>query len=979
VALGIDPTLLYNYYTAKLPLSSAQIAASGSQAQANAPTTPWDISIKPPAQQTQDVAVRSNTPYFDPTDLSLLAPASATGTANAQSELAALLNSQLSNASSSSASNASSSSASNATLTADNNKLFGLYNALNRLDYIAQMANRASTLDGQRAGLNQNLQDGLTQILSFVKNASFTNLTVTPGQQSSSEQSAVTIPYPQSNYTGGAVMGDTQVFAPVPGLSTADHFTVSVTKAGVNTNVVIDLSNVTGALNLDNINAYVNQQLGAAGFATRFGRVQTGGDISLRTATWGEQIVNRPDEVVALSSDQAQPAIYVAGMSGQSTDSQGNLIKLVGLSGTTSSAFSASTAPATGTAAAASTTPGPGTAAAKGTAVDANGNVYVIGNTTGSSGSQINQASQDVYLTKYDSAGNMQWTKLLGAADTASAYGLAVDPLSGGVVIAGSVNGQLTPTAPVGGATDSFVAKYDSSGNQTWLRQVAPANSNSANSVSVDSSGNIYVGGQVSGALAAGQTSAGGVDAYITKLDSKGTLVYNRQFGTAGADAAKQTAVASDGNLLVASEQNGHAILTKYDSSNATSPAMWQVDLGDLQGGSIGGMTIASGKVYVSGTTANASLNAGGAASTANASSGGTDGFVFAATDNGASATPDFVSYVGTASAEQGGGVAVAGGKIYLTGTTTGTFAGQTRNAINTHNLFVAQLASDGTLDWAHQYGGIDGESRGVAIASDNSGSSVLDALKLGRGTIDINQSTAITSQTTARVGDYFTVNVQGTAGTRNVQITISPGETMRSLAIKINGALLFDGKATALPVQGGQALKIAVNQGVKVQLIAGPKDFDALAGLGLKPSLLTNVKVAAAAANATKITDNAATNATAAAAAPPITDNANATAAATTTLVPQAIGLGIDSGLDLLSKTTATHADNVLQGAMAIIKQAYGKLNTPPAASSASTTGASVPAYLQAQLAGYQNALAFLNTLTTTGTTSAPGQISLL
>ena len=977
MSLGIDPTLLYNYYTAKLPLSSAQIAASGSQTQANAPTTPWDISITPPAQQTQDVAVRSNTPYFDPTDLSLLAPASATGTANAQSELAALLNSQLSNASSSPASNASSSSASNAALTADNNKLFGLYNALNRLDYIAQMANRASTLDGQRAGLNQNLQDGLTQVLSFVNNASFTNLTVTPGQQTSSEQSAVTIPYPQSNYTGGAVMGDTQVFAPVPGLSTADQFTVSVTKAGVNTNVVIDLSKVTGALNLDNINAYVNQQLGAAGFATRFGRVQTGGDISLRTATWGEQIVNRPDEVVALSSDQAQPAIYVAGMSGQSTDSQGNLIKLVGLSGTTSSAFSASTAPATGTAAAPSTTPDPGTAAAKGTAVDANGNVYVIGNSTGSSGSEINQASQDVYLTKYESAGNLQWTKLLGAADTASAYGLAVDPSSGGVVIAGSVNGQLTPTAPVGG-TDSFVAKYDSSGNQTWLRQVAPANNNSANSVSVDSSGNVYVGGQVSGALAAGQTSAGGVDAYITKLDSKGTLVYNRQFGTAGADAAKQTAVASDGNLIVASEQNGHAILTKYDSSNATSPAMWQVDLGDLQGGSIGGMTIASGKVYVSGTTANASLNAGGAASTANASSGGTDGFVFAATDNGASATPDFVSYVGTASAEQGGGVTVAGGNIYLTGTTTGTFAGQTRNVINTHNLFVAQLASDGTLDWAHQYGGIDGESHGVAIASDNSGSSVLDALKLGRGTIDINQSTDITSQTTARVGDYFTVNVQGTAGTRNVQITISPGETMRSLAIKINGALLFDGKATALPVQGGQALQIAVNQGVKVQLIAGPKDFDALAGLGLKPSLLTNTAVAAAAATTTKVTDNAATNATAAAAAPPITDNgaSNATAAATTTLVPQTIGLGIDSGLDLLSTTTATHADNVLQGAMAIIKQAYGKLNTPPAASSASTTGGSVPAYLLAQLAGYQNAL---STLSTSGTTSAPSQISLL
>lgn len=924
MAIGFDSTLLFNYYTSKLPLSQGQIAASGFNAKAAAPTPPWDISIRKPAQQTQDVAVRSANPYFDPKDRSLLA-SNGSAAPNAHSQLEALLNSQLSKN--------SSSTAGDATLAADNHKLFGLYKALDRLNYIAKMANRDGALDGQRVGLNKNFQDGLAQVLSFVKKASFDNLIVMPGQKTSTEQSDVTIAYPKSNYVGGAVMGDTQVFSAVPGLSSSDQITVSVLKAGVTTDVVIDLANVTGALTLDNINAYVNQQLSAAGFTTRFGRVQTGGDIAKRTATWGEQIVSAAGEAVTLSSAQAQPAIYVAGTAGKSTNSEGKLIKLVGLSGTPSSTFSVGTTPDTGT------------AAAKATVVDANGNVYVVGNATGSFGNEINQASQDVYLTKYDSAGNVQWTKLLGAADTANAYGLAVDPLSGGVVVAGSVKGKLTPTT-LGGGTDSFVAKYDSAGNQTWLRQVAPVNNDAANSVSVDSSGNVYVGGQVSSALAAGQISAGGVDAYITKLDSKGTLVYNRQFGTAGADAAMQTAVASDGNLIVASQQNGHAILTKYDSSNATSAAMWQMDLGDLQGGSVGGLTVANGKVYVSGTTTNASLNAGGAASTANASSGGTEAFVFAASDNGASATSDFVSYVGTGSAEQGGGVAVAGGKIYLTGTTTGTFAGESRNVLNTHNIFVTQLAANGSVDWTRQYGGRDGESRGLAIASDNSGSSALDALKLGHGKIDINQSNTITSQTTARVGDYFSLKVEGRSGTRTVKVTLSKGETMRSLAVKINTALLFDGKATSLPVKGGQALKIAVNEGVKVQLIAGPKDFDALAGLGLTPKLLTNDKADAPADKTPKVVDNAA--------AKPATVN---TAAAG----PQTIGLGIDGGLDLLSKTAAAHADVVMQGAMALIKQAYGKLNTPASATAATTFGPG-PAYLQSQLAGYQTALGYLS-----------------
>ena len=178
----------------------------------------------------------------------------------------------------------------------------------------------------------------------------------------------------------------------------------------------------------------------------------------------------------------------------------------------------------------------------------------------------------------------------------------------------------------------------------------------------------------------------------------------------------------------------------------------------------------------------------------------------------------------------------------------------------------------------------------------------------------------------------------------------------MRSLAVKINGALLFDGKATALPVEGGQALKIAVNQGVQVQLIAGPKDFDSLAGLGLKPRLLTNDKADAPVdKNAPAI----------------VTDNATHPAAAATTLGPQTIGLGIDVSLDLLSKTTAGHADNALQGAMALIKQAYGKLNTPASANSLSATGASGPAYLQAQLAGYQTALTWLNLMNAPTTSS--------
>ncbi|HXJ01059.1 MAG TPA: hypothetical protein VNH44_07535 [Micropepsaceae bacterium] len=950
MAITLDSSVLLNYYAAKLPLAASQTFSSPLQQPQQTQTPPWDISIPKPAQELEDVASRNSDPYFNPKDTLLTSPATGTATgANAQSEIAALLNSTLSNSAHSASSSA------NTAVTADNDKMFALYSALNRLDYIAQMATRDGTVDGQLPGLNQSFQTGLNQVLSFVQKTALNNLTVLPGQKTSTAQSTATIAYPNSDYQGGAVVGDKQVFNPVPGISASDSFTISVTKAGVKTDVAIDLSQVQGPLTIDNINNYANQQLAAQGFATRLSRVQTGGLLTDGTATWGEKIAYRPGETVTLSSSQAQSSVYVAGTSGSPTDIGGNaadsvgkLVKLVGLDGTPTSAFSANIAPNAKT----------GTASAKATAVDADGNVYVVGNTTGNFGSEVNQGSQDVFLTKYDSAGNVQWTKLLGSADSASGFGLAVDPKTGGVVISGAVTGDLTPTS-IGGGTDSFVAQYDSAGNQTWLRQVAPAMNDQANTVSVDQSGNIYVGGQVNvnSTSGTGGATTANADAYVTKLDGKGKVVYQRQFGTAGSDSAAQTAVAPDGNIVVASVQDGHAILSKYTAADGTSNPMWQIDLGDLKGGTIGGLTVANGQVYVSGTTSNAALNAGGTASIANANSGGTDGFVFAATDNGASATSNFVSYVGTGTSDQGGGVAVAGDKIYLTGTTAGTFPGQIRNAASTHNMFVAQLGSNGTLNWTQQYGGLDGTSQGLAIAADNSGSSVLDALKLQRGTIAVNnQSNAIESQTSARPGDYFSLAITDQTGTRTAKVTLGKGETLRSLAIKINSALQSDGKATTSALAGGQGLKISVNQGVQVQLVAGPKDFDALAGLGLKPQLLTNVPAPATASSTPTgtVTDNAAVK-------PATTDASKAASSAAT---PQIIGLGINGGIDLLSKDNASHANVVLQGAMSLIKQAYNTLNNPQSASASSTPTGNVPAYMQTQFASYQTALAWLQTI---------------
>src|SRR5208282_1199602 len=180
------------------------------------------------------------------------------------------------------------------------------------------------------------------------------------------------------------------------------------------------------------------------------------------------------------------PAEASTGEPATSPDNQGSITTLTNLSGSPQSLGTTTVAPSSG-----NTT-------VQSSVVDSQGNVYVVGNATGNFGGQLNQASQDVYLSKYDSAGGLLWSELLGSTGTSSAYSLALNP-QGGVVVSGSSTAPLTTTSVDDTNTDSFVASYDANGNENWVQQIPTLNNNQANAVAVDSQGNVYIGGSVTG------------------------------------------------------------------------------------------------------------------------------------------------------------------------------------------------------------------------------------------------------------------------------------------------------------------------------------------------------------------------------------------------------------------------------------------------------------------------------------------------
>lgn len=187
-------------------------------------------------------------------------------------------------------------------------------------------------------------------------------------------------------------------------------------------------------------------------------------------------------------------------------------------------------------------------------AVDARGDVYIVGNTSGTLVTG-GGTSGDIFLAKYDRNGNRKWIRQFGSTEfDDGAMGVAVDG-RGNVYLTGYAQGSLNETNPNPGTDDAFIAKYDKNGNRKWVHQLGTTGGDYANSVAVTSAGDAYIGGYTDGALA--PSDGTGQDAFIAKYDRNGNRKWVRQFGTAGSETVNGLAIGRSGSVIVVGATDG--------------------------------------------------------------------------------------------------------------------------------------------------------------------------------------------------------------------------------------------------------------------------------------------------------------------------------------------------------------------------------------------------------------------------------------
>ncbi|MGK0483409.1 MAG: hypothetical protein ACJAQ3_003392, partial [Planctomycetota bacterium] len=319
--------------------------------------------------------------------------------------------------------------------------------------------------------------------------------------------------------------------------------------------------------------------------------------------------------------------------------------------------------------------------------------VYVGGVTSGSLGAS-NAGDNDVWLARYDGAGNQVWIRQIGSTDWDSMSSLASDG-AGGVYACGFTRGSLA--GPHAGLADAWLAHYDSAGNQSWIQQFGTTDWDYANGVSPDGSGGVFVCGLTGDDL--GGPSFGINDPWLARYDAAGNRTWIRQFG--GIDEESADAVVPDGSggAYVSGYTFGSlggpnagytdAWLARFDGAGNQS---WIRQLGTIDGESVSGLALeASGGVWVSGSTDPTPLGPG------------TDPYDAWLAHYDGAGNQSWIQTLGTSAQDASSGVASDGsGGAIVAGRTGGSLGGPSSGGVD---VWLARFDAAGAQTWIRQFG----------------------------------------------------------------------------------------------------------------------------------------------------------------------------------------------------------------------------------------------------------------------------------
>ncbi|MFA5781679.1 MAG: SBBP repeat-containing protein [Bacteroidales bacterium] len=201
----------------------------------------------------------------------------------------------------------------------------------------------------------------------------------------------------------------------------------------------------------------------------------------------------------------------------------------------------------------------------------------------------------DIFIAKYDSSGNVLWAQRAGGTGSDAGNSISTDSY-GNIYLTGYFNSSAiifgSDTLINAGISDIFITKYDSSGNVLWAKRNGGSLDDNGYSIAIDDFDNGYITGMFkSSAIAFDSdtlTNAGNYDIYIAKLsiaDNNGPVCEGSSLSLTASTVSGATYSWSGPDGYISSLQNP----TVSDSATTTMTGIYSVTV------TVGGSAIATG------------------------------------------------------------------------------------------------------------------------------------------------------------------------------------------------------------------------------------------------------------------------------------------------------------------------------------------------------------------------------------------------
>lgn len=186
----------------------------------------------------------------------------------------------------------------------------------------------------------------------------------------------------------------------------------------------------------------------------------------------------------------------------------------------------------------------------------------------------------DAMIFKLDSTGKTQWKKLYGGSWTEEA--MAILEVPGGYIFAGiasspddgdvkGIHGDINFLVPY----DIWVVRLDMKGAILWQRCYGGTNVEYVDEIIRTSDGGFLITGLTSSSDGDVSFLHGMGDAWLLKIDSAGTIEWERSLGGSSSDAAASAIEISDGYVFVGSTNSVDGDVTGLHRGVADSADIW--------------------------------------------------------------------------------------------------------------------------------------------------------------------------------------------------------------------------------------------------------------------------------------------------------------------------------------------------------------------------------------------------------------------